>query len=65
MDVKGKVQNKFKTRQNVCKKCEKILHLGEVPPHDSAIIFFSQFFAHFLSTFELVLNFPFEIHWFS
>ena len=64
MDVKGKVQNKFKSRQKVCKQCEKILlrNRGGGPPQ---MQYFFTLFAHILSTFELVLNFPFDIHWFS
>ena len=64
MDFKGKVQNKFKSRQKVCKKCEKI-NCGFARAHARAATHFFTLFANFLSTFELVLNFPFEIHWFS
>ena len=65
MDFKGKVQNKLKSRQKVCKICQKILlrnRGGGTPPQMQYVL---TDFAHFLSTFELVLNFPFKIHWFS
>ena len=56
MDFKGKVQNKLKSRQKVCKICQKILHLGG--GHDSAIIFSDRFCTlsvYVLTCFELSL----------
>ena len=65
-----KVQNKLKSTQTVCKKCEQranCLFIAESwgGPPQMQYFDISQFFSHFLSTFELVLNFPFKIHWFS
>ena len=58
MDVKGKVQNKFKSRQKVCKQCEKILlrNRGGGPPPRCNI--FWQILHTFCLLFNLFWTFP-------
>ena len=52
-----------------CGICQNIASGGGPPPRfrNNILTYRSLFtlFTHFPSTFELVLNFPFEIHWFS
>ena len=58
MDFKGKVQNKLKSRQKVCKICEKILHLGGVPPPRFRNNMFWQILHTFCLLFNLFWTFP-------
>ena len=71
MDFKGKVQNKFKSRQKVCKKCEKMRRRARVRARESAILFFHTFCklsVYFWTCFELSLWNPLVfsgLGWFS